>query len=68
MFDYRLGNRSALERIIDQYQVSEAKGPKVIADVLKIGTTEARRLLRGQVPPSRTNELQAWMMKASVPL
>jgi len=43
-------------------------GHKAIADVLNIGTAEVRRFLRGQLSPGRTNELQAQMMKAGVPL
>ncbi len=32
VFDYRLGNRSALEWVIDQYQVSEDKRSRIHSD------------------------------------
>ena len=32
VFDYRLGNRSALDWVIDQYQVSEDKRSGIVSD------------------------------------
>jgi type II secretory pathway predicted ATPase ExeA len=43
-------------------------GTKAIADLLSINQAEARRLMRGLLPPGRTQELQAQMLKAGLPL
>jgi type II secretory pathway predicted ATPase ExeA len=43
-------------------------GPKALSDVLDINHSEARRLLRGQVPAARMQELRDQMLKAGVPL
>jgi type II secretory pathway predicted ATPase ExeA len=43
-------------------------GTKAVAELLGISPASARRLVRGLLPPGRTQELQAQMMKAGVPL
>jgi hypothetical protein len=43
-------------------------GHKALADILNIGQGDVRKLLRGQLPPGRTSDLQAQMLKAGLPL
>lgn len=43
-------------------------GTKAVAELLGICPASARRLVRGLLPPGRTQEAQAQMMKAGVPL
>jgi hypothetical protein len=43
-------------------------GHKALADILNIGQGDVRKLLRGQLPPGRTLDLQAQMLKAGLPL
>ena len=48
-FDYRLGNRSALEWVIDQYQVSTDKRSGITSDPNRADDTEYIVRLVGQV-------------------
>jgi predicted helicase len=48
-FSYRLGNRSALEWVIDQYQVSEDKRSGIRSDPNRPGDPEYIVRLVGQV-------------------
>jgi predicted helicase len=48
-FQYRLGNRSALEWVIDQYQVGEDKGSGIKSDPNRPGDQEYIVRLVGQV-------------------
>jgi predicted helicase len=48
-FDYRLGNRSALEWVIDQYQISEDKRSGIRSDPNREGDPEYIVRLLGQV-------------------
>jgi CRISPR-associated exonuclease Cas4 len=43
-------------------------GPKAVADLLSISHGAARRLMRGLPPPGWTQELQAQVLKAGLPL
>jgi hypothetical protein len=43
-------------------------GHKALAEILNIGQGDVRKLLRGQLLPSRTLDLQAQMLKAGLPL
>jgi type II secretory pathway predicted ATPase ExeA len=43
-------------------------GHKALAEILNIGQGDVRKLLRGQLPPGRTLDLQAQMLKAGLPL
>jgi hypothetical protein len=43
-------------------------GTKAVAELLSISPASARRLVRGLLPPGRTQELHAQMLKAGVPL
>jgi len=43
-------------------------GTKALAELLDINGTEVRKLLRGQLPPGRMNELQSQMLKVGLPL
>ena len=49
MFNYRLGNRSALEWVIDQYQVSEDKRSGIKSDPNRDDDPEYIVRLVGQV-------------------
>ena len=49
MFEYRLGNRSALEWIIDQYQVSTDKRSGITNDPNRVDDPEYIVRLIGQV-------------------
>ncbi len=49
VFDYRLGNRSALEWVIDQYQVSEDKRSGIRSDPNRVDDPEYIVRLVGQV-------------------
>ena len=49
VFDYRLGNRSALEWVIDQYQVSEDKRSGIRSDPNRADDPEYIVRLVGQV-------------------
>ena len=49
VFDYRLGNRSALDWVIDQYQVSEDKRSGIRSDPNRAGDPEYIVRLVGQV-------------------
>jgi predicted helicase len=49
VFDYRLGNRSALEWVIDQYQVSEDKRSGIKSDPNRADDAEYIERLVGQV-------------------
>ncbi len=49
VFDYRLGNRSALEWVIDQYQVSEDKRSGVRSDPNRLDDPQYIVRLVGQV-------------------
>ena len=49
MFDYRLGNRSALEWVIDQYQVTEDKRSGIRSDPNRPDDPEYIVRLVGQV-------------------
>ena len=49
MFEYRLGNRSALEWVIDQYQVSEDKRSGIRSDPNRADDPEYIVRLVGQV-------------------
>ena len=48
-FEYRLGNRSALDWVIDQYQVSEDKRSGIVSDPNCEGDPEYIVRLIGQV-------------------
>jgi predicted helicase len=48
-FGYKLGNRSALEWVLDQYQVTEDKGSGIISDPNNPDDPEYIRRLIGQV-------------------
>ena len=48
-FQYRLGNRSALERVIDQYQVKEDKRNGIRSDPNRAEDEEYNVRLVGQV-------------------
>jgi len=70
-FAYRLGNRSALEWVLDQYQVSEDKRSGIVSDPNRIGDEEDYivRLLRRVVTVSvetvrLVNELAQGVMMA----
>ncbi|HEY7420005.1 MAG TPA: hypothetical protein VH593_32805 [Ktedonobacteraceae bacterium] len=43
-------------------------GTKALTELLNIKPAEVRKLLRGQLPPERTHDLQSQMLKAGVPL
>ncbi len=43
-------------------------GTKALAELLNITTGEVRKLVRGQLAPGRTLDLQAQMLKAGLPL
>jgi type II secretory pathway predicted ATPase ExeA len=43
-------------------------GTKALTELLDINGAEVRKLLRGQLPPGRTNELQSQMLKVGLPL
>ncbi|HEU5380284.1 MAG TPA: hypothetical protein VFV38_33080 [Ktedonobacteraceae bacterium] len=43
-------------------------GTKALAELLNIKAAEVRKLLRGQLPPERTQDLQSQMLKAGLPL
>jgi type II secretory pathway predicted ATPase ExeA len=43
-------------------------GTKALAELLDINGAEVRKLLRGHLPPGRTNELQSQMLKVGLPL
>lgn len=43
-------------------------GTRAVAELLNINQAEARKLVRGQLSPNRTNELQSQMLKAGLPL
>ena len=47
-FDYRLGNRSALEWVIDQYQVSKDKKSGIVSDPNRADDPEYIVRLAGQ--------------------
>ena len=49
VFDYRLGNRSALEWVVDQYRVSEDKRSGIRSDPNRIDDPEYIIRLVGQV-------------------
>ncbi len=49
MFEYRLGNRSALDWVIDQYQVSEDKRSGISSDPNRADDPEYIVRLVGQV-------------------
>ena len=49
VFEYRLGNRSALEWVIDQYQVSEDKRSGIVSDPNREDDPEYIVRLVGQV-------------------
>ena len=49
VFEYRLGNRSALEWVVDQYQVSEDKRSGIRSDPNRIEDPEYIIRLVGQV-------------------
>jgi predicted helicase len=49
VFEYRLGNRSALEWVIDQYQVSEDKRSGIVSDPNRTDDPEYIVRLVGQV-------------------
>ena len=49
VFDYRLGNRSALDWVIDQYQVSEDKRSGIVSDPNREDDPEYIVRLVGQV-------------------
>lgn len=48
-FEYRLGNRSALEWVIDQYQVSDDKKSGIVSDPNRADEPEYIVRLVGQV-------------------
>ncbi len=43
-------------------------GHKALAEILNVGQGDMRKFLRGQLPPGRTAELQASLLRAGVPL
>ncbi len=62
---------SVLAKDINELEAKRTRhgyGSKAVADILNIGQADARKLLCGQLPPGRTNGLQAQMLKAGIPL
>jgi type II secretory pathway predicted ATPase ExeA len=53
---------------LDAKLIRHGYGTKAVAELLSISPAVARRLVRGLLPAGRTQELQAQMMKAGMPL
>src|SRR5712672_2576627 len=59
-FAYRLGNRSALEWVIDQYQVMQVKRSSIRSDLNRADDEEYIGRLVGQVVRVSLKQCRAW--------
>ncbi|SRR5579875_1256680 len=62
---------SVLARDINEIEPTLTRhgyGTKALTELLNIKPAGVRKLLRGQLPPERTQDLQSQMLKAGLPL
>ena len=76
---FEIGGRPVAMKVVDQVLAKDINelqaklvrygyGTKAVAELLSISTGTARRFVRGLLPPERSHELQAQIVKAGVPL
>jgi len=76
---FAIGGQPASTKVVDQVLAKDINelqaklirygyGTKAVAELLSISPASARRFVRGLLPPERSHELQAQIVKAGVPL